>query len=193
MAREDNRGRDRRRRDDDNAEPELVDKLVQINRVAKTVKGGRNFQFAALAVVGDQKGRVGFGQGKAREVPEAIRKATEEAKKMMVRVPLREGRTLHHDAKGRWGAGKVILRSAPPGTGVIAGGPMRAVLESLGVQDVVAKSTGSSNPYNMVRATCEALKAQNSPRTVAAKRGIKVADLVERRQDGASSPEAIES
>jgi len=193
MAREDNRGRDRRRRDDDNAEPELVDKLVQINRVAKTVKGGRNFQFAALAVVGGQKGRVGFGQGKAREVPEAIRKATEEAKKMMVRVPLREGRTLHHDAKGRWGAGKVILRSAPPGTGVIAGGPMRAVLESLGVQDVVAKSTGSSNPYNMVRATFEALKAQNSPRTVAAKRGIKVADLVERRQDGASSPEAIES
>ena len=193
MAREDNRARDRRRRDDDNAEPELVDKLVQINRVAKTVKGGRNFQFAALAVVGDQKGRVGFGQGKAREVPEAIRKATEEAKKMMVRVPLREGRTLHHDAKGRWGAGKVILRSAPPGTGVIAGGPMRAVLESLGVQDVVAKSTGSSNPYNMVRATFEALKAQNSPRTVAAKRGIKVADLVERRQDGASSPEAIES
>ncbi|HCR66009.1 MAG: 30S ribosomal protein S5 [Oceanicaulis sp.] len=193
MAREDNRGRDRRRRDDDNAEPELVDKLVQINRVAKTVKGGRNFQFAALAVVGDQKGRVGFGQGKAREVPEAIRKATEEAKKMMVRVPLREGRTLHHDAKGRWGAGKVILRSAPPGTGVIAGGPMRAVLESLGVQDVVAKSTGSSNPYNMVRATFEALKAQNSPRSVAAKRGIKVADLVERRQDGASSPEAIES
>lgn len=193
MAREDNRGRDRRRREEDNAEPELVDKLVQINRVAKTVKGGRNFQFAALAVVGDQKGRVGFGQGKAREVPEAIRKATEEAKKMMVRVPLREGRTLHHDAKGRWGAGKVILRSAPPGTGVIAGGPMRAVLESLGVQDVVAKSTGSSNPYNMVRATFEALKAQNSPRTVAAKRGIKVADLVERRQDGASSPEAIES
>ena len=193
MAREDNRGRDRRRRDDDNAEPELVDKLVQINRVAKTVKGGRNFQFAALAVVGDQKGRVGFGQGKAREVPEAIRKATEEAKKMMVRVPLREGRTLHHDAKGRWGAGKVILRSAPPGTGVIAGGPMRAVMEVLGIQDVVAKSTGSSNPYNMVRATFEALKAQNSPRTVAAKRGIKVADLVERRQDGASSPEAIES
>ncbi|MCH8490702.1 MAG: 30S ribosomal protein S5, partial [Oceanicaulis sp.] len=178
---------------EDNAEPELVDKLVQINRVAKTVKGGRNFQFAALAIVGDQKGRVGFGQGKAREVPEAIRKATEEAKKMMVRVPLREGRTLHHDAQGRWGAGKVIMRSAPPGTGVIAGGPMRAVLESLGVQDVVAKSTGSSNPYNMVRATFEALKAQNSPRSIAAKRGLKVADLVERRQDGASSPEAIES
>jgi small subunit ribosomal protein S5 len=193
MAREDNRGRDRRRRDEDNSEPELVDKLVQINRVAKTVKGGRNFQFAALAVVGDQKGRVGFGQGKAREVPEAIRKATEEAKKMMIRVPLREGRTLHHDGKGRWGAGKVVLRSAPPGTGVIAGGPMRAVLESLGVQDVVAKSTGSSNPYNMVRATFEALKSQNSPRSVAARRGMKVADLVERRTDGASAPEAIES
>ncbi|MCC5997099.1 MAG: 30S ribosomal protein S5 [Oceanicaulis sp.] len=193
MAREDNRGGRGRRRDDDNAESELVDKLVQINRVAKTVKGGRNFQFAALAVVGDQKGRVGFGQGKAREVPEAIRKATEEAKKMMVRIPLREGRTLHHDAQGRWGAGKVIMRSAPPGTGVIAGGPMRAVLESLGVQDVVAKSTGSSNPYNMVRATFEALKAQSSPRSVAAKRGLKVADLVERRQDGASAPEAIES
>jgi small subunit ribosomal protein S5 len=197
MAREDNRGegrgRDRRRRDDDNGEPELIDKLVQINRVAKTVKGGRNFQFAALAVVGDGKGRVGFGQGKAREVPEAIRKSTEEAKKTMIRVPLREGRTLHHDAKGRWGAGKVVLRAAPPGTGVIAGGPMRAVLESLGVQDVVAKSTGSSNPYNMVRATFEALKAQNSPRSVAAKRGMKVADLVDRRQDGASAPEAIES
>jgi small subunit ribosomal protein S5 len=169
MAREDNRGegrgRDRRRRDEDNGEPELIDKLVQINRVAKTVKGGRNFQFAALAVVGDGKGKVGFGQGKAREVPEAIRKSTEEAKKTMIRVPLREGRTLHHDAKGRWGAGKVVLRAAPPGTGVIAGGPMRAVLESLGVQDVVAKSTGSSNPYNMVRATFEALKAQNSPRS----------------------------
>ena len=192
MAREDNRGRDRRRKDD-NDEPELIDKLVQINRVAKTVKGGRNFQFAALAVVGDGKGRVGFGQGKAREVPEAIRKSTEEAKKMMIRVPLREGRTLHHDAKGRWGAGKVILRAAPPGTGVIAGGPMRAVLESLGVQDVVAKSTGSSNPYNMVRATFEALKAQNSPRSVAAKRGMKVAELVDRRHDGASAPEAIES
>jgi small subunit ribosomal protein S5 len=193
MAREDNRGRDRRRRDEDNGEPELIDKLVQINRVAKTVKGGRNFQFAALAVVGDGKGKVGFGQGKAREVPEAIRKSTEEAKKTMIRVPLREGRTLHHDVKGRWGAGKVVLRAAPPGTGVIAGGPMRAVLESLGVQDVVAKSTGSSNPYNMVRATFEALKAQNSPRSVAAKRGMKVADLVDRRQDGASAPEAIES
>lgn len=194
MARDQERGRDRRRKDRDSEQSdELVDKLVHINRVAKTVKGGRNFQFAALAVVGDQKGRAGFGQGKAREVPEAIRKATEEAKKTMVRVPLREGRTLHHDGKGRWGAGKVILRAAPPGTGVIAGGPMRAVLECLGVHDVVAKSTGSSNPYNMIRATFEALKAQESPRTVASKRGLKVGDLANRRSDGASSPEAIES
>lgn len=196
MAREDQRegrgGRDRRRRDEE-PESELVDKLVHINRVAKTVKGGRNFQFAALAVVGDQKGRVGFGQGKAREVPEAIRKATEEAKKTMVRIPLREGRTLHHDVDGRWGAGKVTLRAAPPGTGIIAGGPMRAVLESLGVQDVVAKSVGSSNPYNMIRATFQALKDQESPRTVAAKRGLKVADIVNRRNDGASAPEAIDS
>ena len=136
---------------------------MHINRVAATVKGGRRFSFAALMVVGDQKGRVGFGHGKAREVPEAIRKATEEAKKSMIRVPLRESRTLHHDGDGRWGAGKVMLRAAPPGTGVIAGGPMRAVLETLGVQDVVAKSVGSSNPYNMVRATFEALKAQSSP------------------------------
>ncbi|TRO91290.1 30S ribosomal protein S5 [Glycocaulis profundi] len=196
MARDnerESRGRDRRRNRDEDVDNEFVDKLVHINRVAKTVKGGRNFQFAALSIVGDQKGRVGFGQGKAREVPEAIRKATEEAKKTLVRIPLREGRTLHHDAKGRWGAGKVVLRAAPPGTGIIAGGPMRAVLESLGVQDVVAKSTGSSNPYNMIRATFEALKAQESPRTVAAKRGLKVGDLVERRNDGASAPEAIES
>jgi small subunit ribosomal protein S5 len=196
MAREEGRGGrgDRRRRDsgDEDRGDELVDKLVHINRVAKTVKGGRNFQFAALAVVGDTKGRVGFGQGKAREVPEAIRKATDEAKKTMIRVPLREGRTLHHDVKGRWGAGKVILRSAPPGTGVIAGGPMRAVLESLGIQDVVAKSTGSSNPYNMIRATFEALKSQESPRAIASKRGLKVGDLVSRREDGASAPEAIE-
>ncbi|MED5549827.1 MAG: 30S ribosomal protein S5 [Pseudomonadota bacterium] len=183
------RGRDREQERDD----ELVDKLVHINRVAKTVKGGRNFQFAALVVVGDAKGRVGFGQGKAREVPEAIRKATDEAKKTMIRVPLREGRTLHHDTKGRHGAGKVILRAAPPGTGVIAGGPMRAVLESLGVQDVVAKSVGTSNPYNMIRATMDALRSQSSPRSVAAKRGLKVGDLVNRRDDGASSPEAIEA
>ncbi|WP_109260613.1 30S ribosomal protein S5 [Hyphobacterium indicum] len=193
MARnEENRGRGRRRDRDEDQQDEIVDKLVHINRVAKTVKGGRNFQFAALVVVGDQKGRVGFGQGKAREVPEAIRKATEEAKKSMVRIPLREGRTLHHDAPGRHGAGKVVLRAAPPGTGVIAGGPMRAVLETLGVQDVVAKSTGSSNPYNMIRATFDALKHQKSPRSIAAKRGMKVADLVNRRNDGASAPESLE-
>ena len=150
------------------------------------MKGGRRFSFAALMVVGDQKGRVGYGHGKAREVPEAIRKATEEAKKTMIRVPLRESRTLHHDGAGRHGAGKVMLRAAPAGTGVIAGGPMRAVLEVLGVSDVVAKSKGSSNPYNMVRATFAALKDQSSPRHVANRRGLKVADLVARRKDGAS-------
>ena len=191
-------GRDggRGRRDDRNRDEggeELIEKLVHINRVSKTVKGGKRFGFAALVVVGDGKGRVGFGHGKAREVPEAIRKATEEAKKTMIRVPLRENRTLHHDGNGRWGAGKIMMRAAPPGTGVIAGGPMRAVLETLGVQDVVGKSTGSSNPYNMIRATFEALKVQSSPRQVASKRGKKVADLMGRRNDGASAPEAVES
>ena len=181
------RGRGRGRRDDRQEEQsELVDKLVGINRVAKTVKGGKNFGFAALVVVGDQKGRAGFGKGKAREVPEAIRTATDDAKRNMVRVALRDGRTLHHDGKGRWGAGKVVLRAAPPGTGVIAGGPMRAVMEVLGIQDVVGKSTGSSNPYNMVRATFEALKEQASPRAIASKRGLKVQDIVGRRTDGAS-------
>ena len=177
------RGRDNKREEE---QSEFVDRLVGINRVAKVVKGGKNFGFAALVVVGDQKGHVGFGHGKAREVPEAIRKATEEAKKKMIRVPLREGRTLHHDGRGRWGAGKVVLRAAPPGTGVIAGGPMRAVLDVLGVQDVVAKSLGSSNPYNMVRATFDALKNQSSPRSIASKRGLKVQDIVGRRADGAS-------
>jgi small subunit ribosomal protein S5 len=171
---------------EERAEGELVDKLVAINRVAKVVKGGKNFAFAALVVVGDKKGRVGYGHGKAREVPEAIRKATEEAKKSLIRVPLREGRTLHHDGHGRWGAGKVMLRAAPAGKGLIAGGPMRAVLEVLGVSDVVAKSKGSSNPYNMVRATIDALQKQSSPRIVANRRGLKVADLVGRRKDGAS-------
>ena len=190
MARRNEGGGDRRPRDE--AESEFVEKLVHINRVAATVKGGRRFSFAALMIVGDQKGRVGFGHGKAREVPEAIRKATEEAKKTMIRVPLRESRTLHHDGNGRWGAGKVMVRSAPPGTGVIAGGPMRAVLETLGVQDVVAKSVGSSNPYNMVRATFEALKVQASPRNVATKRGKKVSDIIGRRADGASA-EAVEA
>ena len=160
---------------------EFVDKLVHINRVAKVVKGGKRFGFAALVVVGDQKGRVGFGHGKAREVPEAVRKATESAKRGLIRVPLREGRTLHHDIDGRWGAGKVVLRAAPPGTGIIAGGPMRAVFESVGMQDVVAKSKGSSNPYNMVRATFDALKKQTSPRSVAARRGKKVSDVMRRR------------
>ena len=179
MARE--RSRDREERDS-----EFVDKLVHINRVAKVVKGGRRFGFAALVVVGDQKGRVGFGHGKAREVPEAIRKATEAAKRAMIRVPLREGRTLHHDIDGRHGAGRVVLRAAPAGTGIIAGGPMRAVFETLGVQDVVAKSLGSSNHYNMVRATFDALKHEQSPRMVAARRGKKVSDIVGRRADGAA-------
>lgn len=173
-------------------ENEFEDKLVAINRVAKTVKGGKNFGFAALVVVGDKKGRAGFGHGKAREVPEAIRKATEEAKRKLVRVPLREGRTLHHNGAGRWGAGKVVLRSAPPGTGIIAGGPMRAVFEVVGVQDVVAKSLGSSNPYNMVRATFDALTEQVSPRHVANKRNLKVADVLTRRRDGASAVEGTE-
>jgi small subunit ribosomal protein S5 len=167
----------------DREDSEFVDKLVHINRVAKVVKGGRRFGFAALVVVGDQKGRVGFGHGKAREVPEAIRKATEAAKRALIRVPLREGRTLHHDVNGRHGAGKVVCRAAPPGTGIIAGGPMRAVFETLGVQDVVAKSFGSSNPYNMVRATFNALTNEDSPRGVAARRGIKVSTLQARRRD----------
>src|ERR1700736_5829933 len=180
MAREHEggRGRDRNREERDS---EFVDRLVHINRVAKVVKGGRRFGFAALVVVGDQKGRVGFGHGKAREVPEAIRKATEAAKRGVVRVPLREGRTLHHDVNGRHGAGKVILRAAPAGTGIIAGGPMRAVFETLGVHDVVAKSQGSSNPYNMVRATFDALRQEDSPRAVAQRRNIKVSTLQARR------------
>src|SRR6195952_887038 len=186
MARRDEQRGGGRGRDEER-DSDIVEKLVHINRVAATVKGGRRFSFAALMVVGDQKGRVGFGHGKAREVPEAIRKATEEAKKTMVRVPLRESRTLHHDGAGRHGAGKVMLRAAPAGTGVIAGGPMRAVLETLGVQDVVAKSIGSSNPYNMVRATFDALKGQSSPRQIASKRGKKVGDLLGRRNDGAST------
>ena len=175
-------------RDVQERESEFVDRLVHINRVAKVVKGGRRFGFAALVVVGDQKGRVGFGHGKAREVPEAIRKATEQAKRQMIRVPLRDARTLHHDVAGRHGAGKVILRAAVPGTGIIAGGPMRAVFETLGINDIVAKSQGTSNPYNMVRATFDALKHCDSPRSVAARRGLKVSDLQARR--GQESVEA---
>ena len=172
-------GRDRGERE----EGELIDKLVHINRVAKVVKGGRRFSFGALVVVGDGRGRVGYGTGKAREVPEAIRKATEQAKRDMIRVPLREGRTLHHDVKGRYGAGRVMLRTAPPGTGIIAGGPMRAVFETMGVQDVVAKSIGSNNPHNMVKATFQALTASVSPRAVAAKRGKKMSEIVARRTE----------
>lgn len=184
---EEGRGRGRRR-DRDDEDNEFTDKLVAINRVAKVVKGGRRFGFAALVVVGDTKGRVGFGHGKAREVPEAIRKATDSAKRTLIRVPLREGRTLHHDVAGRHGAGKVFLRAAPAGTGIIAGGPMRAVFETLGVQDIVAKSLGSSNPYNMIRATFEALKDQDSPRSVAARRGLKVSELQARRRDAEHEP-----
>ncbi|HLX18396.1 MAG TPA: 30S ribosomal protein S5 [Bradyrhizobium sp.] len=184
MAGERERGGRERGRDREERDSEFVDKLVHINRVAKVVKGGKRFGFAALVVIGDQKGRVGFGHGKAREVPEAIRKATDAAKRNLTRVALREGRTLHHDIAGRHGAGRVYLRAAPAGTGIIAGGPMRAVFETLGIQDVVAKSIGSSNPYNMVRATFNALKHQDSPRSVAARRNIKVSTLQSRRVGG---------
>jgi small subunit ribosomal protein S5 len=192
----DNRGGRGGRRDDrrggrggsDDGGEELIEKLVHINRVSKTVKGGKRFGFAALVVVGDGKGRAGFGHGKAREVPEAISKATAAAKKAMIRVPLRDGRTLHHDGLGHFGAGRVTVRTAPAGTGIIAGGPMRAIFESLGVADVVTKSVGTSNPYNMIRATFEALKEQTSPRSVAQRRGKKVADLLGR--GGASQAEA---
>jgi len=178
MARNPRRDRDNRQEQSD-----VIEKLVSINRVAKVVKGGRRFGFAALVVVGDQKGRVGFGSGKAREVPEAIRKGTEKAKRNMIRVPLREGRTLHHDIQGHYGAGKVVMRAAPPGTGIIAGGPMRAIFEVLGLQDVVAKSIGTQNPHNMIKATFDALMHLQSPRMVAARRGRKVGDIVSRREE----------
>ena len=178
---------------DRNEENELVERLVGINRVAKVVKGGRRFGFAALMIVGDGKGRVGHGHGKAREVPEAIKKATEAAKRNMIRVPLREGRTLHHDVKGRHGAGKVFLRSAPKGTGIIAGGPMRAVFEAVGVQDIVAKAIGSNNPYSMVNATFEALKDMQSPRHVAGRRNKKVSDIVANREVSMSAETSEET
>jgi small subunit ribosomal protein S5 len=181
------RGRERERERDRDGD-ELIDKLVTINRVAKVVKGGRRFAFAALVVVGDQKGRVGYGAGKAREVPEAIRKATERAKKTMIRVPMKEGRTLHHDITGNFGAGNVVIRAAPAGTGIIAGGPLRAVFETLGIGDVVAKSLGSRNPHNMVKATFAALSAVTSPRAVANRRGKRVADLY-----GAPKEKAVEA
>jgi small subunit ribosomal protein S5 len=175
------RGRERER-SEERGDSDLIDRLVSVNRVAKVVKGGRRFGFSALVVVGDGKGRAGYGSGKAREVPEAVRKATEQAKRSMVRVPLRQGRTLHHDVEGRFGAGHVLMRTALPGTGIIAGGPMRMVFEALGIGDVVAKSLGSSNPHNMVKATFAALQRVMSPRAVAAKRGKKVSDLVGRRE-----------
>ena len=189
--------RDSRRHRDDRSsreETDLVEKLVGINRVAKVVKGGRRFGFAALVVVGDGRGRVGVGHGKAREVPEAIRKATEQAKRGMIRVPLREGRTLHHDVHGRYGAGRVVMRAADQGTGIIAGGPMRAIFEALGVQDVVAKSIGTSNPHNMIKATFEGLKRSQSPRMVAQRRGKKVSDILGERREAAAAEvaEAVE-
>ena len=190
MAKERSERGDRKDRDNrEERDSEFIDKLVHINRVSKTVKGGKRFGFAALVVVGDGKGRAGFGHGKAREVPEAISKATAAAKKAMVRVPLKEGRTLHHDGNGHFGAGRVTLRTAPQGTGIIAGGPMRAVFESLGVADVVTKSVGTSNPYNMIRATFAALTEQTSPKSVAQRRGKKIADLLKR--GGAAAAEAL--
>ncbi|MGC9369520.1 MAG: 30S ribosomal protein S5 [Paracoccaceae bacterium] len=187
MAERDQR---RGRRQEREETPEFADRLVAINRVSKTVKGGKRFGFAALVVVGDQKGRVGFGKGKAKEVPEAIRKATEQAKRNLIRVPLREGRTLHHDMEGRHGAGKVVMRTAPQGTGIIAGGPMRAVFEMLGVQDVVAKSVGSQNPYNMIRATLDGLTKESSPRMVAQRRGKKVADILKKPETAEAPADA---
>ena len=172
------RGRDRDRNREEKVDDGMIEKLVAVNRVSKTVKGGKRFGFAALVVVGDQRGRVGFGKGKAKEVPEAIRKATEQAKRSMIRVALKDSRTLHHDMEGRHGAGKVVMRTAVAGTGIIAGGPMRAVFEMLGIQDVVAKSIGSQNPYNMIRATIDGLKLEASPRSVAARRGKKVAEIL---------------
>ena len=181
MAERDNRGRGGDRRQESREEtPEFADRLVAINRVSKTVKGGKRFGFAALVVVGDQRGRVGFGKGKAKEVPEAIRKATEQAKRQLIRVPLKDSRTLHHDTEGRHGAGKVVMRTAVAGTGIIAGGPMRAVFEMLGIQDIVAKSLGSTNPYNMIRATIDGLKSETSPRQVASRRGKKVAEILKK-------------
>ena len=190
MAERENRGRGRRR-DDRDENPEFADRLVAINRVSKTVKGGKRFGFAALVVVGDQRGRVGFGKGKAKEVPEAIRKATEQAKRNLMRVPLKEGRTLHHDIIGHHGAGKVVMRTAPEGTGIIAGGPMRAVFEMLGIKDVVAKSTGTQNPYNMIRAALDGLSKETSPRMVAARRGKKVADILPKRDEAPAASSQV--
>ena len=162
----------------ENENKEFSEHLITINRVAKVVKGGRRFGFAAIMVVGDNKGKVGYGTGKAKEVPEAVRKATEDAKTKMIRVHLKENRTLHHDIVGRFGAGKVILRAAAPGTGIIAGGPMRALFESLGIKDIVAKSIGSSNPHNMIKATFDAFKKSESPKSAASKRSKKISEII---------------
>jgi len=178
MARDSSR-KDKKEREDS---PEFSDRLVAINRVSKTVKGGKRFGFAALVVVGDQRGRVGFGKGKAKEVPEAIRKATDQAKTKTLRVPLKEGRTLHHDIVGIHGSSRVVMRSAPSGTGIIAGGSVRAVFELLGIQDIVAKSVGSSNPYNIIRAAVDGLKQQKSPKIIAARRSKKVGNITSARE-----------
>ena len=191
--RRDNRGGNDRRDNRPEENPEFADRLVAINRVSKTVKGGKRFGFAALVVVGDQRGRVGFGKGKAKEVPEAIRKATEQAKRSLIRVPLKDSRTLHHDMEGRHGAGKVVMRTAVAGTGIIAGGPMRAVFEMLGIQDIVAKSIGSTNPYNMIRATIDGLKHEASPRNVASRRGKKVAEILRKPEVETPTAETVEA
>ena len=191
--RRDNRGGNDRRDNRPEENPEFADRLVAINRVSKTVKGGKRFGFAALVVVGDQRGRVGFGKGKAKEVPEAIRKATEQAKRSLIRVPLKDSRTLHHDMEGRHGAGKVVMRTAVAGTGIIAGGPMRAVFEMLGIQDIVAKSIGSTNPYNMIRATIDGLKQETSPRAVASRRGKKVAEILRKPETEAAPADVVEA
>jgi small subunit ribosomal protein S5 len=180
------------KRDTDDGK-ELLNKTVSVNRVTKVVKGGKNMAFAALVVVGDEKGSVGYGTGKAKEVPEAMRKALEAAKRKMVKVPLREGRTLHHDAAGKYGAGSVVLRAAPAGTGIIAGGPMRAVFEMMGIEDIVAKSLGSNNPHNMIKATFAALAKVSSPRQVASKRHKKVGELVARRDGTSAAAESKEA
>ena len=159
---------------------EFKDKLVSINRITKVVKGGRRFAFAALVVVGDQTGLIGIGQGKAKQVPDAIKKATENAKKRVFRVNLREGRTLHHDILEKDGAGKVLLRSAPSGTGIIAGGAIRAACEVVGIQDIVAKSLGSSNPINVLRACIKGLKSQSSPKHIANLRGKKISEVTKK-------------
>lgn len=171
-------------------ESEFVEKLISVRRVTKVVKGGKNLRFSALMVIGDGKGRIGYGTGKAREVPEAVRKATEQAKRTMIRIPMREGRTLHHDVTGHSGAALVHMRTAPAGTGIIAGGPTRAMCEVLGLQDVVSKSVGTSNYHNIVHATYEALRKMNTPRRIANKLNRKVSEIIARREGTTHSDSA---